>query len=136
MANPGPATTVSAHPQVLGSNQALRLIAVQKGVNFSATGDTVLQVIDSTSYAISNVIISNPSTALSTAAAGLFPSPNGAGTAIVASHTLTVALNAISQETVANPTTIQPGQNLYYNVATAQGSGITADVYVYGYDLS
>mgnify|MGYP003335655235 CR=1 FL=1 len=67
MANPGPATTVAQHPSQLGTNQALRLLAVQKGVNLSATGDTVLPIINSTNYAVSNVIVSNPSVALSTA---------------------------------------------------------------------
>jgi len=136
MANLGPASVSSVHPQVLGSNQAIRLLGVAKGLNFSATGDTVLPIINSTSYAISNVVISNASTALSSAAAGLFYAPSAAGTAIVASNTLTLALSTILQATVATATTIQTSQNLYYNVATAQGSGITGDVYVYGYDLS
>lgn len=139
MANPGPATTVAQHPSQLGTNQALRLLAVQKGVNLSATGDTVLPIINSTNYAVANVIVSNPSVALSTAAAGLFTAPSGAsgsGTAIVASNTFTLSTGALVQETVATPSTIFGGQNLYFNVATAQGSGVTADVYVYGYDLS
>ena len=136
MANPGAASTVTTHPSNLATNQAIRLLAVQKGVNMSATGDTVLPIINATSYAVSNVVIANPSTALSTAAAGLFPAPAATGTAIVASNTLTLALNALVQETVATSTAILSGQNLYFNVATAQGSGITADVYVYGYDLS
>ena len=40
MANPGPAVTVSLHPQGLTSAQALRLIGQAKGVNIAATGDT------------------------------------------------------------------------------------------------
>jgi hypothetical protein len=40
MANPGPATTVSNNPQILGTNQALRLIASAQSVNLSAAGDT------------------------------------------------------------------------------------------------
>ena len=136
MANPGPASTIAIHPSQLGTNQAIRLLAVQKGVNMSAAGDTVLPIFNATSYAVSNVIVANPSVALSTAAAGLFTAPAAGGTAVVASNTLTLATNALVQETVATPTAILSGQNLYYNVATAQGSGVTADVYVYGYDLS
>ena len=49
MANPGPATTVANHPQVLGSNQALRLLASAQSVSLAVTGDTVLPVLNSSS---------------------------------------------------------------------------------------
>jgi hypothetical protein len=41
----------------------------------------------------------------------------------------------VSQRTVAS-TAAQSGQNLYFNVATAQGAAATCDVFVYGYDLT
>jgi len=37
MANPGPATTVAAHPSQLGTNQANRLLAVYKGKHSCST---------------------------------------------------------------------------------------------------
>jgi hypothetical protein len=137
MANPGPATTVANHPSNLSSNQAIRLLASFQGVNLNATGDTVLPINNTTSYSVSNVIVTNASTSLTTAAAGVFPAPAAGGTAIVANAALSACTGAtvVSQRTVAS-TAAQTTQNIYFNVATAQGAAATADVYVYGYDLT
>jgi hypothetical protein len=137
MANPGPATTVANHPSNLASNQAIRLLASYQGVNLNAAGDTVLPINNTTSYSVSNVIVTNASTSLTTAAAGLFTAPSAGGTAIVANAALSACTSAsvVSQRTVAS-TAAQSGQNLYLNVGTAQGAAATADVFVYGYDLS
>ena len=137
MAIPGPATTVSNHPIQLGSNQAIRLLASFQGVNVNATGDTVLPILDTGSYSVSNVIFTNASTSLTTAAAGLFTAPSAGGTGIVANAALSALTGAtvVSQRTVAS-TASQAGQNLYVNVATAQGAAATMDVFVYGYDLT
>jgi hypothetical protein len=137
MANPGPATTVTNHPSNLSTNQALRLLASYQGVNVNATGDTVLPVLNTTNYSVANVIFTNASTSLTTAAAGLFTAPSAGGTGIVANAALSALTGStiVSQRTVA-ATTLQTGQNLYVNVGTAQGAAATMDVYVYGYDLS
>jgi len=137
MANPGPATTVANHPSNLASNQAIRLLASYQGVNVNATGDTVLPINNTNSYGVSNVIFTNASISLSTAAAGLFTAPSAGGTGIVANAALSAltASTVVSQRTVAS-TALQTGQNLYLNVGTAQGAAATMDVYVYGYDLS
>ena len=137
MANPGPATTVTNHPSNLASNQAIRLLASYQGVNVNATGDTVLPVINTNSYGVSNVIFTNASVSLTTAAAGLFTAPSAGGTGIVANAALSAmtASTVVSQRTVAS-TAAQTGQNLYINVGTAQGAAATMDVYVYGYDLT
>ena len=137
MANPGPAVTISNHPIQLSSNQALRLLASYQGVNVNATGDTVLPILDTGSYSVSNVIFTNASTSLTTAAAGLFTAPSAGGTGIVANAALSALTGAtvVSQRTVAS-TASQAGQNLYVNVGTAQGAAATMDVFVYGYDLT
>lgn len=138
MANPGPASTTTIHPQNVTSNQAIRLLAVATSVNVNATGDqATLQIINSTNYSVSNVVFTNASTSLTTAAAGLFTSPSGGGTAIVANAALSALTGStvVSQRTVASTAT-QSGQNLYLNVGTAQGASATMDVYVYGYDFS
>jgi hypothetical protein len=137
MANPGPATTVANHPSNLASNQAIRLLASYQGVNVNATGDTVLPVINTNSYGVSNVIFTNASVSLTTAAAGLFTAPAAGGTGIVANAALSAMTGStvVSQRTVAS-TALQTGGNLYVNVGTAQGAAATMDVYVYGYDLS
>lgn len=137
MANPGPATTVANHPSNLASNQAIRLLASYQGVNVNATGDTVLPINNTNSYGVSNVIFTNASISLTTAAAGLFTAPSAGGTGIVANAALSAmtASTVVSQRTVAS-TALQTVQNLYVNVGTAQGAAATMDVYVYGYDLS
>ena len=137
MANPGPATTVANHPSNLASNQAIRVLASFQGVNVNATGDTVLPIINTNSYSVSNVIFTNASTSLTTAAAGVFTAPSAGGTGIVANAALSALTGStvVSQRTVAS-TALQTGGNLYVNVGTAQGAAATMDVYVYGYDLS
>ena len=138
MANPGPSTTVTIHPQNVTSNQAIRLLAVATGVNVNATGDqATLSIINSSNYSVSNVVFTNASVSLSSAAAGLFTAPSAGGTGIVANAALSAlsASTVVSQRTVAS-TAIQTGQNLYLNVGTAQGAAATMDVYVYGYDFS
>jgi len=137
MANPGPATTVANHPANLASNQAIRLLASYQSVNVNATGDTVLPINNTSSYSVSNVIFTNASVSLTTAAAGLFTAPSAGGTAIVSNAALSAMTSStvVSQRTVAS-TAQQTGQNLYVNVGTAQGAAATMDVYVYGYDLS
>lgn len=140
MANPGPATSVANHPQVLGSNQALRLLASAQSVSLAVTGDTVLPILNTSSYSVSNVIVTNASTNLSTATvpfAGVFPAPGASGTAIVANATLNALTSSsvVSQRTVAS-TIAQTGQNVYFNVGTAASYPATVDVFVYGYDLS
>jgi hypothetical protein len=137
MANPGPASVNTNHPQGLVSNQAIRLLAYFQGVNVNATGDTVLPIINSTTYSVSNVVMTNASVSLTTAAAGVFTAPAAGGTAIVSNAALTALTSStvVSQRTVAS-TAAQSGQNLYVNVGTAQGAAATVDVYVYGYDFS
>ena len=137
MANPGPASTQSNHPQVLGTNQAIRLLASYQSANVNQTGDIVLPILDTASYSVSNVIFTNASTSLTTAAAGVFNAPNAGGTAIVANAALTALTGptVVSQRTVAS-TAAQTSQNLYVNVGTAQGAAATMDVYVYGYDFT
>lgn len=138
MSNPGPASTTTIHPSNLASNQAIRLLGVATDVNVNTTGDqAVIAINNSTNYSVSNVVFTNASISLTTAAAGLFTSPSAAGTAIVANAALSALSSStvVSQRTVA-ATGIQTGQKLYLNVGTAQGAAATMDVYVYGYDFS
>jgi len=138
MANPGPASTTTIHPQGVQSNQAVRLIAVATGVNVNATGDqAVLPVINTTNFSIANVVFTNASTSLTAAYAGVFTAPSAGGTALVANAALSALTGStvVSQRTVATTAT-QSVQNLYVNVGTAQGAAATVDVYIYGYDFS
>lgn len=137
MANPGPASTVTNHPQNVTTNQAIRLLGVAQGVNLNATGDTVIPVINSTNYSVANVILVNGSISLTTAQAGLFTGAGAGGTAVVANALLNAVTGptVVSQRTVASTAT-NTGQYLYWNVSVAQGAAATGDVYIYGYDFS
>jgi len=137
MANPGPASTTSNHPQNINSNQSIRLLGYAQGVNVNALGDTVLPIINSSVYSVKFVVVTNASISLTTAAAGLFTAPSAGGTGIVANAALSACTGptVVSERTVASTAT-QTGPTLYFNVATAQGAAATADVYVYGYDFS
>jgi len=59
MANPGPATTVTNHPQNLSTNQALRLIASAQSVNLSQAGDTAMTVLDVSKFVPVSILITN-----------------------------------------------------------------------------
>jgi hypothetical protein len=136
MAAPNSVSTI--HPSNLATNQAIRLLAVATGVNVNSTGDqATLAINNASSYSVSNVVFTNASISLTTAAAGLFTAPSAGGTGLVANAALSAlsASTVVSQRTVAS-TALQTAQNLYLNVGTAQGAAATMDVYVYGYDFS
>jgi len=144
MANPGPASTVSTHPQVLGSNQALRLIAVAKGLSLGTLGDTPVQVIDTSNFAATSVITANANNngsavaSISSVYLGVYSLPSQAGgNAILTAAALSSnsATTDVKVTASSSPAYNQSAQNLYVNVATATATG-TVDVYVYGYDLS
>jgi hypothetical protein len=142
MANPGPAVTTSIHPQVLGSNQALRLIATAQAVNLNSLGDTPVNVIDVTSYVPVSVITANANNAGSAVATGstylgVYTAPSAAGTAILTKAALATNTTTANASVVAASltTSATSAQQLYVNVSSAAVAG-TIDVYVYGYDLS
>lgn len=137
MPNPGPASSVGVNTQPVNSGQTVRLLASQRGINLNATGDTVLPIVDSARYSVLYVILTSASISLTTAAAGLFSAPGAGGTAVVANAALSGATGPtiVSQRTVAS-TAARTEQNLYWNVATAQGAAATGDLYIYGFDLS
>jgi len=140
--NPGPAITQGGHPQVLGSNQALRLLASYQGVNANYAGDTILPLLDSSSYSVKFVVFTNASISLTTATAGVYTAPlgaSGSGSAIVTTAAVSALTGPtiVSERTIASGgTNVQTGQNLYVNVGTAQGAAATFDVYIYGYDFT
>jgi hypothetical protein len=136
MAAPNSVSTI--HPSNLATNQAIRLLAVATGVNVNSTGDqATLAINNASSYSVSNVVFTNASISLSSAAAGLFTAPAAGGTGLVSNAALSALTSStvVSQRTVAS-TALQTAQNLYLNVGTAQGAAATMDVYVYGYDFS
>lgn len=137
MSNPGPASTQSGHPQVIASNQALRLIGSAQAVNLNTTGDNTVQIINAGRVSPAYVLVTNASTSLTTAQLAVYPQPAAGGTAIIGATALTGATTAAKVvNTAATGTDALTGSNIYVRVTTAQGAAATADVFVYGYDLT
>ena len=144
MANPGPAVTNSAHPSNLSTVQAQRLLAVYKGVSVAAATDFNLQVTNSTTYSVQNILVTNSITTATGASVsvasvnlGVYTAPAKGGTAILTAAALSSnTANTVVYIVAPTTTASQTAQNLYVNISTAYVAGATVDVYVYGYDLS
>jgi hypothetical protein len=137
MANPGPATTNTNHPTNLATNQALRLIASAQGVNLNAVADTVATVLSSGRVSVQSIIVTNASVDLTTAQLAVYTGPGATGTAVKTAYALTGNTTAAKVVvTAATSTDAVTGTPLYIRNTTAQGAAATADVFIYGYDLS
>jgi hypothetical protein len=138
MANPGPASTTTNHPSNLASNQALRLLASAQGVNLNQVGDTAATVVsDSGNYSVQTIIVANASVNLTTAQLAVYTGPSATGTAIKTAAALTSNSTAAKVNLLsATSTDIVSGTPLYIRCTTAQGAAATADVFIYGYDLT
>jgi hypothetical protein len=141
MANPGPASTTTIHPSNLATNQAIRLLATAKAVPLSQLGDAsvTIPVNNTTTYAVTNVAITNANTDVSGGALAIWTLPGGAGTEIVTNAALT---GNTSSAYVTNSTVVSATKNvnlsaqtLYVKVGTVVSGG-TVDIFVYGYDFS
>jgi hypothetical protein len=120
-------------------------ISFTQSVNFdNAGGDTQFNIVlppGYTRYFITSVRISNASTSLTTATAGLFTSPLGSGVAVVTggsaitvSSTTDATNNNAMSLTVNNATTMSylavNEPNLFFNIGVAEGAAATANVTV------
>ena len=148
MSNPGPATTVSAHPSNVTTNQALRLIGVAKGVNLAATGFTPVPVVNSTAYLPKEMIVTNVNNAgavvslSTTTALGITTTNAGSPSSLFGALT-TAQISALSTAVLgtayvdsSSTSLAYNNQTLYVDVTVASGATGTGDVYVYGYDFS
>jgi hypothetical protein len=137
MANPGAATTVSNHPSNLATNQALRLIASAQSVNLNAVGDTIAPILVSGRVSVQSIIVTNASVDLTTAQLAVYTGAGATGTAVKSAYALTGNTTAAKTVvTAATSTDAITGSPLYIRCTTAQGAEATADVFIYGYDLS
>jgi hypothetical protein len=143
MSNPGPATTVSNHPQNLATNQALRLIASAQSVNLAVAGDTAMTVVDVTKFVPVSVLITNglnssgSTTTIATATVGVYTGAAATGSTVLTTAALTSNTGGpyVTTSTATNPATaISNPSTMYVNVGTTIAA--TCDVFVYGYDLT
>ena len=138
MSNPGPASTTTNHPSNLATNQALRLLASAQSVNLNAVGDTVAKMINDSGYvSVQSVIVANASVDLTTAQLAVYTGAGATGTAIKTAYALSGnSSSAKVVVTAATSTDAIDVSQLYIRCTTAQGAAATADVYIYGYDLT
>jgi hypothetical protein len=137
MANPGAATTVTNHPSNLASNQALRLIASAQSVNLNAVADTIAPILVAGSVSVQSIIVANASTSLTTAQIAVYTGAGATGTAVKSAYAVsgnTAAAKVVV--TAATSTDAVTSTPLYVRCTTAQGAAATADVFIYGYDLT
>ena len=117
------------------------MLAVYKGVSTAAAGDTQLPIIDSTSYSVQNIVVTNANNNGTTADVhtvvfGLYTAPAQGGTAVYSATALTSVTGSTVVDVISPTTTaVQTAQNLYANISTPFVAA-TVDVYVYGYDFS
>jgi hypothetical protein len=137
MANPGAATTVSNHPSNLATNQALRLIASAQGVNLNAVADTIAPILGAGNVSVQSIIVANASISLTTAQLAVYTGAGATGTAVKSAYALSGNNSTTAVVvTAATSTNSIAGSPLYIRCTTAQGAAATADVFIYGYDLS
>jgi hypothetical protein len=137
MSNPGPASTQSIHPSNLATNQALRLIASAQGVNMNAIADTIAPILVAGNVSVQSIIVANASVSLTTAQLAVYTGPGATGTTVKSAYALsgnnsTTAVVVTAATSTASITTTP----LYIRCTTAQGAAATADVFIYGYDLT
>jgi hypothetical protein len=137
MSNPGPASATTNHPSNLATNQALRLIASAQSVNLNTVGDTVANILVSGRVSVQSIIVTNASTDLTTAQLAVYTGPAAGGTAVKSAYALTGNTTAAKVVvTAATSTDAVTSTPLYIRCTTAQGAAATADVFIYGYDLT
>ena len=142
MSNPGPAVTNTTHPSNLNSQQALRVLAVLKGVSTAAATDFAVQITNSALYVPVSVVVANANNAGATQSVasvnlGVYTAVSKGGSAVLTAAALTsqTTPSYVTISAATNPNTALSAQTVYVNISTAFATA-TVDVYIYGYDLS
>lgn len=111
------------------------LLGKLTGANMNSTADQAI-TINSSNYIIRNIVVTNPSTSLTTSVGGIYAAASKT-TAVVANtqiftaltaaaKTLDLTLNALGLSDRRTETT------LYFSLTIAQGATATADIYIFG----
>ena len=142
MSNPGPAITSTTHPSNLNSQQALRVLAVLKGVSTAAAADFAVQINNSALYVPVSVVVANANNAGATQSVasvnlGVYTAVAKGGSTVLTAAALTsqTTPSYVTISAATNPNTALSSQTVYVNISTAFATA-TVDVYIYGYDLS
>jgi hypothetical protein len=128
-----------------------RVLAQATSVNFNTTNDQPIAIPQRiTAFILTGILVTNPSTSLTTAVGGFYPQAAKTGVAIVpanqtytvltgASLALWMTLSSFGQNTrfsSANLNNIAGFLNIWFSLTTPQGAPATADVYLVGLDLT
>jgi hypothetical protein len=119
---------------------ALRLLAVARGVSLAFTGDAaVMPVINAAAWSAATVVFANGlvsgvATTVAAAGVGIFTGAGSTGTTVRTQGVLTGQIALASIAAAAASAAVQStAQSLFVNVGTALANA-TVDVFVYGYD--
>ncbi len=152
--NPGPSVSTSAqsvavvtpvnsntNPTPQGTN-ALRLLAVGRGVRLGVGDIAVLPIINASRWApatvaFTNGLVSGVSASVAAANLGIFTAPAGGGNVIRTAGVLTGQTTApvFTNTASAAAAVAQTAQNLTVTSTVGVANG-TVDIFVYGYDVS
>jgi hypothetical protein len=110
------------------------LLGVVKSVP-NAVQDNVIPVINASKYCVTHCIVTNATASLAQATGGLYSAPSAGGTTVVTAAALSTATTALIAflMTVAAPTIVLTGPNLYWRETVVNTAAATYDVYVYGF---
>ncbi len=119
-----------------------RILGSARTVNLAATGDQATITIPPsvTKYLVTHVILTNASAIPVLAQVAIYTGAAASGTNVVAAATITgatgptVVLSLTLAGTIA--ATALTASQLFVNVAVANATALTADIYIAGIDLS
>lgn len=116
------------------------LLAVVKGLNFNVTTDQIIQLrYGIARYRPTKIVVTGASVSLSAGAGGIYTAAAKGGSAIVAAGQAYSALTAATKAlnlTLAITDTVYTQDQLFFALTTARGVAATADLYLYGENLS
>ena len=134
MSNPGAAVTTNTGLQNLSSDQAVRLLGKANSVSLNAVADTVIPMINTSSFSVLYVLVTNASASLAQAAGAVYTATAAGGTAVVSPAALSGATSAAKVVSMTINSTDNPSvNNLYFRCTTVNTAAATCDVYIYGY---
>lgn len=115
------------------------ILGVLKGANFNITTDQSIPIAPAANgFIIDEIVATNASISLTTAAGGIYSATSKGGSAIVAAAQVYSALTVSTKKvnlTIAITDTVWTLSQLYFSLTTAQGSASTGDIYVIGWRL-
>ena len=118
MANPGPAVTISAHPQGATTGTTLRLVGTIKNVTANATGNYPIPVVNSSVYLVQSLIVTNLNNA------GAAVTPTGLAMGVATTSGGSSLYGAITAANLSTP----PGVSLVAPTASTTGNTVQKPV--------